>query len=271
MPASHLAATSTSSIVAGQPLLSLEIPDDSTKGSTDSWLPLSPFPSYSWDVQEDLENVQRRDESATSSPPPTPGLSWDSRSSFGDIFDTLPQSVFEDWEDPPRQNSSVIMEDDGAQTVLIDPETPFYHPPPSPPPFSTQFFPDVDSQLAKGNSIDEFEPSSEFLLTLSSVKKSDGVRSTKGQILFLDTATFSPLENESRNSFALSASLSYPPMVEDDVPSWAPKGFMYGPDVPLDPLECIYSAGDVSPVDRWDTEKLWSPILLSPLRTAPCS
>ncbi|KDR75514.1 hypothetical protein GALMADRAFT_226150 [Galerina marginata CBS 339.88] len=265
MPASELAASSTSTIVAGQPLLSLEMPDDFTKESTDLYIHLSPFPSYSWDVQEDLENVHRSDESATSSPPPTPGLLWDSHSSLGDIYDELPHSVFEDWEDPLSPSIAVIVEEDGAQAVLIAPDSPFYHPPPSPPPFSTQFLPEDGTQPAKKDSIRDSELTSELPPTLITVKKSDSPRRIKGKMLFLDTETFTG----SRTGFNLSASIY--PMVADDISSWAPKGFMYGPDVPLDPLECIYSASDVSPVDRWDTEKLWSPIILSPLRTAPCN
>jgi len=264
MPASQFLS------VAGQPSISLAIPHDSTKRSSILCLPLSPFPSYSWDVQEDPEDARQSDESAISSPPSTPDLSWDSprRSS---VFDTLPNSVFEDWDDPPVLN--VVIEDDGVQTLLITPESSFYYPPPTPPsfefaPFSTGIFLEVDSQLARPDSVDESNSNFDLPLTPVALKDLEGARPMKGEMLFVDTTMFSSFENEIGDNFALSASV-FDSLVDED-PLWAPKAFIYGPDVPLDPLDCIYSAGDISPVERWD-EKLWSPTFLRPIRTAPCN
>jgi len=264
------ASPSSSLSVAGQPSISLVIPHDFTKRSANLGLPLSPFPSYSWDVLEDFEIVQRSDEFATSTPP-TPGLYWDSPRGFIDVSDTFPKSVFEDWDDPLVP--SVIVEDDGAQTLLIPLESSFYYPPPTPPtfeftPFSSGIFLDVDSQAAKQESTDESDHTVDLPLTPVSPKRPDRVKPMKGQMLFVDTAMFSSLGNENGDSFVLSASLFDSPA--DEVPLWVPETFMYGPDVPLDPLDCIYSAGDISPVERWD-EKLWSPTFFRPIRTAPCS
>jgi len=251
--------------VAGQPSISLVIPHDSTKRMSNLGLPLSPLPSYSWDVQEDLEDVQRSDESAMSSPPRTPGLLWDEHRSPSNIADTFPKSVFEDWDDPPV--SSVVIEEDGAQTLFITPESSFYYPPPTPPtfeftPFSSGLFLDVDSQPARQDNTDESEPIVDLPLTPVALERPEGVRPKKGQMLFVDTTRFASLNGD---SFTLSASLFYSPA--DEVPLWSPKAFMYGPDVPLDPLDCIYSAGDISPVEHWD-EKLWSPTFFRPIRTA---
>jgi hypothetical protein len=224
---------------------------------------LSPIPSCSWDIEEDLEDVQRSDEYVISSPPLTPGLSWDSQCGSDDIFDTLPKSVFEDWDDPPLLN--VVIEEDGAQTLLITPESSFYYPP-TPrsfhfAPFSAGAF--VEDNLPLVKLFDESEP---LVDVPAQLKGSEGIRSKKGQMLFLDTTLFSSFGNDNGNTFALSAFVYSP---ADEVPLWAPRALMYGLDVPSDPLDCIYSAGDISPVGLWD-EKLCSPVLPRPLRTAPC-
>jgi len=267
MLASQSAVSSySSSSIAGQSSLSLEASHDSKKRATNLWLPLSPFPTYSWDVQADLEKVQESDESSTGLSR-VPALSWDSQPNSNDIVEDLPKSIFEDWEDSLSPNSRNVVEEDGVQTVIITPQSAFFHPPTPPAPFGyepfSHAFPDNDMVMTRQQSIDELDSSGRIPVTPVALERPAAARPTKG-VLFVDTNPYSPFGH--RNSFALSASLFYSPKPADEVPSWAPKGFMYGPDVPLD---CIYSAGDVSPVERWD-EKLWSPVFLNSLRTAPC-
>jgi len=245
------------------------------------WLPLSPLASYSWDVQEDLENVQRSDKFATSSPLTSPGfLSWDSRYGSSDNSETLLKSVFEDWDDPP--DSNVIIDEDGVQTLLITPESTFYHSQFSPPslefsPYST-FFIDVESERLRGedSGSDSTVSSAGYPITPADSGKgleSQSNKPKKGKMLFLDPKAFNSLRgNEIGNSLALSASLLYSPAADEiPIPIWTPRSLSFGPglgpDVPLDPLESvIHTTGDIN-YERWD-ERMWSPSFLRPLRTA---
>ncbi|KAF8161452.1 hypothetical protein B0H34DRAFT_380323 [Crassisporium funariophilum] len=261
-----MSTSSSSSSVAGQPTQSLVTnPHTFKKRSTTLKLPLTPFPGCSWDSQ-DTDEPLRSDSSGCSSRTPT--LSWDSVPDWSDFPDTRLRSMFEDWEDSPWPNSSVIIEEDGIQTLLIAPQSPFFQPPPSPRPFDHAPFStgcwDTDVKSARhDDTLDELPPSAVSDMSPGLIKKvTNEGRVSKGTMLFIDTTSYSSLAN----TFALSASLFCSPRPADDM-SWEPRMLMCGgPDVPID---CIYSAGDISPTEHWD-EKLWSPVTLNPLRTAPC-
>ncbi|KAF8911633.1 hypothetical protein CPB84DRAFT_1762427, partial [Gymnopilus junonius] len=244
---------------ASQPSLPVTRPDGFTKRSTNMRLPLSPLASYSWDVQEDLENVQRSDEFATSSPLTSPGfLSWDSRHGLSDNSETLLKSVFEDWDDPPVSN--VIIDEDGVQTLLITSESSFYRSQFSTPAF--EFSPTRREDSGSSSSV------SSASYPVTPADTGNGLE--KGKMLFLDPKAFNSLRGN-ETGIALSASLLYSPAADEmPVPIWTPRSFSFGlgPDVPLDPLESVnHAAGDINN-ERWD-EKMWSPSFLRPLRTAP--
>lgn len=79
-------------------------------------------------------------------------------------------------------------------------------------------------------------------LTPVTLENSENARAVRGRVLFVDT-TYPSFGKE------WSASVFFPPKLADEAASWVPQEYGCGPDVPLD---CIYSAGDVSPVERCD-------------------
>lgn len=171
------------------------------------------------------------------------------------------KSVFEDWDDPPVSN--VIIDEDGVQTLLITPESSFYHTQFSSPafefsPYST-FFIDVDSERLRGeDSGSESTVSSAGPVTPADSGKgleSQGNKPKKGKMLFLDPKAFNSLRgNEVGNTIALSTPLLYSSAADEiPIPIWTPRtlAFGSGPDVPLDPLDSvIHTAGDIN--ERWD-------------------
>ncbi|CAA7260446.1 unnamed protein product [Cyclocybe aegerita] len=272
MSTSSLPSLPTSSVlaVAGQPSPSLV--GRAKKRSPNLWLPLSPFPSYSWDVQ-DLENSQGS-QSSTTTQSQTPELSWDSQPTTVTFGEPQLKSIFEDWDDEDddaaEPSCKVVIEEDGVQTLLLTPASPFFHQPPSPRPFGyepfSRGFHAADVPIRQEETRSE-APSSYVTLTpamfhLAPQQPEPSPKAPRGRMLFIDTSS------PARNSFLLSAFIYSAPSM-DDIPSWAPKQLLGGPDVPLE-VDCMYSASGVSPIDHWE-EKLWSPIIVGPqARTAPC-
>ncbi|KAH9485712.1 hypothetical protein JR316_0002625 [Psilocybe cubensis] len=241
-------AVSTSSGVGRHELPSLENLPEITTRMTTVCLVSSPSSIYSSDEMEELENDQSSGVSGASSMPGTPGLTWDSAPSTSELPAEGLKSVFEDWDDPEIPSSAVYVDEDGSQVLLLTPQSTFFQPPPTPPPFghapfSNGIFPDNDIAMA------------EQVITLSALSDSDvprtpdtfenaedGAMSGNGRILFVDT-TYTSYNTE------WSASVFFPPKLAEEAASWTPHDFVGGPDVPLD---CIHSAGDISPVERWD-------------------
>ncbi|KAF9542266.1 hypothetical protein CPC08DRAFT_445448 [Agrocybe pediades] len=265
-------SASSSSNLLGS--ISLETKVGHKKISPSLWLPLSPFPSYEFDVEEDPVEVSGRALCSALNSPTSLTPTWMHPHQDIDLSMDELKSEFEDWDDPIPPNSAVIMEEDGAQTLLIPYDSQFYIPPPPPPAFgfapSSDFYADHDIAASV---VDEYEDdpesSPDALLTPQPFHSNEPAETPTRKSLFVDTTH--PAVVNPPSGFVLSSSLFYSPDMGDaENPAWAPShhhGYMYdGPDVPLD---CIYSAGDISPVDRWD-EKLWSPVVLQPLRTAPC-
>ncbi|KAF8957340.1 hypothetical protein BDZ97DRAFT_1924704 [Flammula alnicola] len=259
------AASSSSPTVAGQQLLAFEA---------------------SYDFQQSIQGVeivQHDDEeydSWLSSPPETPGLLWDSRSSSGQFPETPLKSVFEDWEDktPSLSNPSIIVEDDGAQTVLIPSDSPYFNPPPLPKPFgfapfSKGLLTAIDMPLKRESVADEVPASAIVPITPDGLvlpeqyqEQLPGDKPSQGLMLFVDTTSLHPSFG---NGVSLSSLAFYTPgprLVDELQPSWAPQDSMCGPDVPLD---CIYSSGGISPAAEHWTET-WSSIEhTSPFRATP--
>jgi len=248
------------------------------KISPNLWLPLSPFPADDFDVDDDPVQVwclplsitaQLIDfkisghalcsalNSPTSSTPTWMQTHHDLESSIEQL-----KSEFEDWDDPTPPNSSVIIEEDGVQTLLIHHESQFFIPPPPPPPFgyapSSNFYADHDIAVSIKDDYEadvdvDSESTPDALLTPIPFhsEKASPVETPTRKSLFVDTSH--PGVVNPPSGFILSSSLFYSPDMGDlENPAWAANthGYMYdGPDVPSD---CIYSAGDISPVDRWE-------------------
>lgn len=233
--------------------------------------------TYAW-VMQNIDQMLHSDMQydSASSPPETPSLYWDSQPSTAELPQPGMQSVFEDWEDDVANiataASAVIVEDDGTQTLVISPESPYFLPPLPKKPFEFSFSDDAPAESDKvSETADIADDTSSTALTpqnTSSVKGSARNRdahvlNVKGLILQIN-ATFYPALGS--DAAPLTSMFSTPaPRVGDDA-SWVPKGCMEGPDVPLD---CICS-GDVSPTAEHWGEEFWSPIVIAPFRSAPC-
>ncbi|KAF9477876.1 hypothetical protein BDN70DRAFT_880646 [Pholiota conissans] len=272
MPATSAAVSlSSSSSVAGQQSPALKASSDYEERSS-----LHSMPGHDWDMQgfDDVQESNIIEYYPSSSPPETPGLSWDSRPTSAALSAPALKSVFDDWDDPfPTQtNPAIVVEEDGVQTVLIPADSPFFSPPsPYKPfgyaPFSTGLLAEKVPS-SREPAMDDAAAITPILInkTLSTTAThlpSDQKINSKGLTLFVDATFLQP-------TFGSDAMLSSPifstPSLRVDNSSWAPKGFMSGPDVPLD---CIYTAGDFSPIaEHW--EGAWSPIVRGPFRSAPC-
>jgi len=242
---------------------------------------LHSLPDHDWDMQG-TEHVQNNiiEYYPSESPPETPGLSWDSRPSSASLSAPAMKSVFDEWEDttPISANLAVIIEEDGAQTVLIPVDNPFFNiPSPRKPfefaPFSTDMPVENQAEMIPSNpqsTVDEVR--SVVIAPLKINKKAssntgshDHQRSTSKNLTLLVDATFLHPTFEGETIIS-SPIFSTPSLRVGDDASWAPKDFMTGPDVPLD---CIYTAGDISPMaEHW--EGAWSPVVRGPFRSAPC-
>ncbi|KIM36734.1 hypothetical protein M413DRAFT_31369 [Hebeloma cylindrosporum] len=252
-----------SSRVAGQPLLSLET---SRRSLSKSCSPLSPFSSNTWDMQN-REDVYYSDEDweSSSSSSGAETMMWDSPPpSASGLPEPLLNSVVEDWNYDPLPSpipTVIIEEQDGAQTVVIDPQSPFFSPPLAPRSsgsetrFSLGLPP---NPKRKRDIIPDGVPASAISPSAASVleghryfEPEQAEQAVKGQMLFVVTASL-------QGGFALSSPLFYSlrPIDEVEVTLWAPKGLSHGPDVPLD---SIYPSGDYSTTGNWD-ETPWSPM-----------
>jgi hypothetical protein len=229
-------------------------------------------PDNDWDMQG-TEHVQNDviEYYPSDSPPQTPGLSWDSRPSSASLSTPAFKSVFDETEDivPISANLAVIIEEDGAQTVLIPADNPFFNiPSPRQPfgfaPFSTDLLAENEAEMPSNlpsavapHKINETAP--------SNAGSPDHQRVNFKNLTLLVDATF--LDSTFDGEVMISSPVFSTPSIRfGDDASWAPKDFMSGPDVPLD---CIYTAGDISPMaEHWGGA--WSPIVRGPFRSAPC-
>ncbi len=157
-------------------------------------------------------------------------------------------SVFEDWDDDAASAntyaSAVILVDDGAQTVVIPPESAFYLPPSPIKPFGYVFDDDEPLEAADSEDIDKVPSVTLTPPNTSAVKgfardRDSHILNLKGLVLHINTAFYPSAETPLTSMFSTSA-----PRVSDDA-SWAPK-CKPGPDVPLD---CICT-GDIQPIGR---------------------
>ncbi len=188
---------------------------------------------------------------SASSPPETPSLYWDSQPSTAELPEAGMHSVFEDWDDDAASAntyaSAVILEDDGAQTVVIPPESAFYLPPSPIKPFGYVFDDDEPLEAADSEDIDKVPSVTLTPPNTSAVKgfardRDSHILNLKGLVLHINTAFYPSAETPLTSMFSTSA-----PRVSDDA-SWAPK-CKPGPDVPLD---CICT-GDISPsAEAWE-------------------
>jgi len=262
---------SSSSSVAGQQSSASKASSGYEESSLDSLL------DHDWDIQgsENVENGNIIEYYPSGSPPETPGLSWDSRPSSASLSATAMKSVFDEWEDtaPPSANLAIIVEEDGAQTVLIPSDNPFFTTPSPRKPFGfAPFSNDLSIALEiPSNPQSVVDQGRSVTIAPLKINKSalltalpDQKMSSKKLTLLLDETFLHPtFEGETMMS---SPIFSTPSLRVGDDASWAPKDFMTGPDVPLD---CTYTAGDISPMaDHWDGP--WSPVTLGPFRSAPC-
>ncbi|PPQ63758.1 hypothetical protein CVT24_004267 [Panaeolus cyanescens] len=234
--------------VAGQPLLSNA--QQSQKGKkraiiSNLWLPLSPFPSLEPD-SEDCDKVQHYntpvDTLSSGQLTAPPVLSWSSGESSGNQL----KSVFEDWEDSPdRPNARIIVEEDGTQTLIMTPFSPYFQPPPAPKPFDFAPFSlkfadkDVDAPYTPIYNYDEAPASAETPLTPYIFHRPvihSRSQNTNKVLLFVDTSSRSLNRN-----FVLSASLFFSPT---STPDESIGSAFHGPDVP-------YSVTETSPIERF--------------------
>ncbi|KAJ3501597.1 hypothetical protein NLJ89_g9268 [Agrocybe chaxingu] len=210
----------------------------------------------------DLENSQGS-QSSTSTQSRTPGLSWDSQPTTVTFGEPQLKSIFEDWDDgdddAAEPSCKVVIEEDGVQALLLTPASPFFHQPPSPRPFGYEPFSRglraADVPIQQEETHNEVPPGAYVTLTPAMfhlAPQQPSPKAPRGRMLFIDTSS------PARNSFSISAFIYSAPSM-DDIPSWAPKQLLGGPDVPLE-VDCVYSASGVSPIDHWE-EKLWSPII----------
>lgn len=195
-----------------------------------------------------------------SPPPPSPS----------DLPESPPKSVFDDWDDDPTPSpiipTIIIEEEDGGQMVIIDSQSPFFSPP-TPPSSPESGVPRLSINLSpnpmarRDMTADEVpacavSPSSSNMQ--SRRRRRELEQPMKDQMLFVITASI-------QGGFALSSSPFYSlqPVEKAEVTSWAPKGLMEGPDVPLD---CVYRGREISPAGQYWDERPW-PLL----HTVPCS
>ena len=258
--------------VAGQPLHSLETLYPSRKSSANSCSPLSPFSSNSWDIR-DHENVclfevqfihildfpipqicdSDEDWESSSCSSGAETMIWDSPppSSSG-LPEPLLNSVLEDWNYDPLPSpipTIIIEEEDGAQTVVIDSQSPFFSPPLAGSSENEARFPlglPLKSKTRRdGVPASAISPYSPFILeSHPRFEPEQADLRIKDQMLFVITASL-------QGGFALSSPLfhSPQPIDEAEVTLWAKKGLTHGPDVPSD---FIYPASDIFPTGNWD-------------------
>jgi len=265
MPSASPSLIFSSPQVAGQPLPPLEVSDNCGKWLSNSWLALSPLSTSSWDTES--VRCSDKDESSRSSAVET--SIWDSP----DLLESPLKSVFEDWDDDsipgPKIPTIIVEEDDGAQTVIINPQSPFFSPP-TPPrlPGSGDSRLPINlspSSIARRDVIPDEVPTSPVspspsILESQRRRREQLDQPVKDQMLFVITASL-------QGGFALSSSPFYSlqPVDKAEVTSWAPKGLMQGPDVPLD---CTYRGREISPMGQhcqWDERPWCLP------HTVPCS
>lgn len=190
-----------------------------------------------------------------SSPPDTPSLYWDSQPSTAELSGpTGVHSVFEDWEDDlanvANLSAAVIVEEDGAQTLLIPADSPYFAPPTPKKPFGSKFTIDADMEFERGGMYQVPSAPHTPPNTSNTAFQADPDLVSKGLILHINTSFSGHM---SGNGVTLLSSVFFTPggRVSDEA-SWAPTGFKQGPDVPLD---CSYTAGTASPnVEYWDDE-----------------
>jgi len=275
MPSTAILFSTFSSQVAGQPLLSLESLNPSRKLSSNSCSSLSPFSNNSWDIQ-DHENVNLfhvqfilifdfpipqicdsdEDWESSSCSSGAETMMWDSPppSSSG-LPEPLLNSVLEDWNYdplPPPIPTIIIEEEDGAQTVVIDSQSPFFSPPLAGSSGNEARFPlglppksKRRRDIVDGVPASAIFPSSPFILeSHPRFEPEQADPPIKDQMLFVITASV-------QGGFALSSPLfhSLQPMDEAEVTLWAKRGFTHGPDVPSD---FIYPTSDIFTMGNWD-------------------
>jgi len=231
--------------------------------------------TYAW-VMQNLDQMRHSDtqSDSISSPPETPSLYWDSQPSTAELLEPGMQSVFEDWEDDAASaatyTSTVIVEADGAQTVVIPPESAYFLLPSPKKPFGYSF---ADDELTEADAVSEaaviegevpnvtLTPPNTSTVKGPAHDRDAHVLNVKGLVLHINTA---PQPSVGTGAVSFTSAFSTPALRVPDDASWAPKSCMPGPDVPLD---CI-CAGDVSPsAEHWG-EEFWSPIVIAPFRSA---
>ena len=172
-------------------------------------------------------------------------------------LETSLKSVFEDWEDPII-NDSVVLEEDGSQTLLITSDSPFFEPPSAAKPFSAAFPNPTRRETIAANEIptSAVPPLTPHLDEQPVLQlRRTPEKSTKRQVLFIDTAT-STSATSVETCFTLSASAFFSAQSVDEIPVWMSDDLFRQPDVPLD-LESLYSAvAEVSASDQWEVCKL---------------
>jgi hypothetical protein len=181
---------------------------------------------------------------------------WDSPplSSSG-LPEPLFNSILEDWDDDPIPSpipTIIIEEEDGAQTVVINSQSPFFSPPLASRSSGTEarfplgLPPNLERRrdiIPDGIPASAICPYSPFILeSHPRFEPEQPELPMKCQMLFVITASL-------QGGFALSSPQFCSLQPNDEAEVWAPKGLTHGPDVPLD---CIYPSGDIVTMGNWD-------------------
>ena len=201
-----------------------------------------------YDSDEDWESSSSSSDAET--------MMWDSPpiTSSG-LPEPLLNSVLEDWNDDPIPSpipTVIIEEEDGAQTVVIDSQSPFFSPPLAPGSSGSEArFPlglppnlkrtrDIIADGVPASTLSPYPPS--VLESHPCFEAEQPELPMKGQMLFVITASL-------QGGFALSSPLFYSLQPIDEAEWWAPKGLTHGPDVPLD---FIYPTSDIVTTGNWN-------------------